>query len=215
MSELDFELARQKMVQCQLLDRNIVDDLVLKSMGTIRREVFVPVQHRHRAYDDEPIPIGCGQTISQPYVVALMAENLDLRESDIVMEIGAGCGYAAAVLAQIVRKVVAIERFQELAETARENFSQLGIRNVEVHCADGSLGWPMEAPYDAILVSAAGPEVPVACMEQLKIGGLLVMPVGDRKEQHLLRVERTTKHNFVTEDLGSVRFVPLIGDQGW
>ncbi len=185
-------------------------------MAAVPRELFIPAGQASAAYLDQPLPIGHGQTISQPYVVALMLEALELEGGERMLEVGAGSGYAAAVAAQIAGQVFAIERIPELAEKARTNLRRAGCTNAEVLCADGSLGWPQEAPFDAILVSAGGPEIPDALKSQLAARGRLVMPAGrDRRAQRLLRIARRETPAFVEEDLGPVSFVPLIGEGGW
>jgi protein-L-isoaspartate(D-aspartate) O-methyltransferase len=178
----------------------------------VPRERFVPPERRGWAYTDEPVPIGEGQTISQPYVVALMLVALRLRPTDRALEVGAGSGYAAALLGRLAATVVAVERLARLAERARATLAELGVANVEVVVGDGSVGWPPRAPYDAVLVSAAGPSVPPELLAQLSPEGRLVMPVGaDSESQHLVRVTPDGR----AEDLGGVRFVPLIGEAGW
>jgi len=180
------------------------------------REAFVPERLAELAYDDTPLPIGEEQTISQPYVVALMAEALELGPADKVLEIGAGSGYAAAVLSRIAREVWAIERHESLAHQARPRMERLGYSNVHILHGDGTLGWPEQAPFDAIAVAAGGPEVPPALLDQLAVGGRLVIPIGpDPRTQSLVRIRRLADGTFAREDLGAVRFVPLIGAQGW
>lgn len=204
------------MVERHLAGRGIDDPRVLEAFRTVPREEFVPQDLVSQAYSDRPLPIGDGQTISQPYIVALTVSALELRGHERVLEIGAGSGYAAAVLGALVSQVFTVERLAPLAEQARERLARLGFRNVHVRCGDGTLGWPEHAPYDAIAVAAGGPEVPRALLEQLAPGGRLVMPVGaDETSQMLLRVTREPDGSFRTEPLGEVRFVPLIGKQGW
>jgi protein-L-isoaspartate(D-aspartate) O-methyltransferase len=212
---LDFKTLRDEMVSRQIAARGVRDERVLEAMGTVPREAFVPERLAELAYDDSPLPIGEEQTISQPYVVALMAEALELRPGEKVLEIGAGSGYAAAVLSRLAREVFTVERHESLAREARERMARLGYSNVQVHQGDGTLGWPERAPYDAIVVAAGGPEVPQALLDQLAEGGRLVIPIGpDVRSQNLVRVRRKDGH-FLREDLGPVRFVPLIGAQGW
>lgn len=195
--------------------RGITDPRVLAAMGEVRREDFVAPHRRAAAYDDRALPIEAGQTISQPYVVALMTEALELTETDRVLEVGTGSGYQAAILRCIVPRVVTIERIASLADSARARLERLGIDGVEVVAGDGTLGWPPGAPYDAIVVTAGGPSVPPALVEQLAPGGRLVMPVGRLGSQELVRVRRRPDGSIVREDLGGVAFVPLVGEQGW
>lgn len=216
MTAIDFSTQRQTMVDTQIRRRGLDAPSVLAAMRAVPREVFVPAYLRDSAYEDGPLPLLLGQTISQPYIVALMVDALALQPGQTVLEIGTGSGYAAAVLAQIAAKVYTVERMVELAQTAVATLSQLGIRNVEVRQADGTLGWPEQAPFDAIVVAAGGPQVPQALKQQLRVGGRLVMPVGaDRHYQDLIRVTRQSECSFTTDHLTSVCFVPLIGEQGW
>jgi len=200
----------------RLQRQGIKDERVLKAIGDVPREAFLPPELREFAYRNSPLPIGQGQTISQPFVVALMAELLELQPTDHVLDIGTGSGYAAAVLAQLADSVYSIERHQSLATTARDRLRELGIENVIVKTGDGTKGWPQHAPFDAIGVAAAGPDVHRSLREQLRPGCRLVLPVGEEQEpQRLLRVRRTGAEDFEEEDLGSVAFVPLIGAEGW
>jgi protein-L-isoaspartate(D-aspartate) O-methyltransferase len=216
MTAIDFEALRDGMVRRQIAARDIRDRRVLEAMRTVPREAFVPERLAEFAYDDTPLPIGEEQTISQPYVVALMVEALELEPDDKVLEIGAGSGYAAAVLCRITREVWAIERHESLALQARARMERLGYSNVHIMHGDGTLGWPEHAPYDAIAVAAGGPEIPQALLDQLAEGGRLVIPIGpDPRTQSLIRVRRRADGTGVREDLGAVRFVPLIGAQGW
>ena len=203
------------MVSDQLRRRDIIDPHVLAAFGNIERERFVPGELDSNAYDDAPLPIGNGQTISQPYVVAMMVQSLHLRGHERVLEIGTGSGYAAAILGSLVREVDTIERIEELAVAAAERLAQLGFTNVHVHCADGTLGWPPGAPYEAIAVAAGAPRPPQSLLDQLTIGGRLVVPHGDPEHQQLVRITRRDHNQFEEEDLGEVRFVPLLGAQGW
>lgn len=196
-------------------DRGITDPLVVAAMGAVPREAFVAPGRRRAAYEERPLPIGEGQTISQPYVVALMTQALELTGTERVLEVGTGSGYQAAVLAAIVPRVVTVERRPALAAQARVTLDQLGVEGVEVHVGDGTRGWPPDAPYDAIVVTAGGPEVPPALVDQLAPGGRLVVPVGGRGAQRLVRVRRAADGSLATEDLGGVAFVPLVGEQGW
>jgi protein-L-isoaspartate(D-aspartate) O-methyltransferase len=212
----DFETLRRLMVEHQLERRGIADPLVLEAMRKVPREAFVPPELADEAYADGPLPIGEGQTISQPYIVALMAEALELRGADRVLEIGAGSGYAAAVLAEIAAELYTVERHARLAEEAAARLTRLGYDNVHVRVGDGSLGWPEHAPFDAIVVAAGAPEVPEALKEQLAVGGRLVIPVGQgRTLQDLLRLRRLSETEYQREELGGVRFVPLVGEGGW
>jgi protein-L-isoaspartate(D-aspartate) O-methyltransferase len=212
----DFDEARRRMVQHQLVARGISDPLVLAAMGKVPRERFVPARQAGLAYRDGPLPIGEGQTISQPYIVALMTQAARLTRSDRVLEIGTGSGYSAAVLAEIVAEVYTVERLAGLAEGARQRLAGLGHANVHVLVGDGTLGWPEHAPYDAIIATAGGPRPPQALLDQLAIGGRLVIPVGpDQYEQTLVRIVRAAADDYRREALEPVAFVPLIGAQGW
>ncbi|HSF41358.1 MAG TPA: protein-L-isoaspartate(D-aspartate) O-methyltransferase, partial [Thermoanaerobaculia bacterium] len=202
----DFETRRQEMVNAQIVRRGVRDRWVLDALRNVPRERFVPERLAEFAYEDTPLPIAEEQTISQPYVVALMAEALELSPRDRVLEIGAGSGYAAAVLGRIAREVWAVERHESLAREAAERLAALGYDNVHVVHGDGTLGWPERAPYDAIGVAAGGPEIPQALLDQLAPGGRLVIPIGpDPRTQSLVRVRRTER-GLVREDLGGVRF---------
>ena len=202
------------MVSGQLEARGIEPE-VLRAFRLVPRENFVPANVREWAYEDRPLPIAEGQTISQPYIVALTLQNLKVSPDSRVLEIGAGSGYAAAVLSRLVRRVVTVERVASLAEGARTKLGALGYNNIRVVLGDGSQGFAEEAPYDAIAVAAAAPSVPEALKRQLKVGGRLVIPVGEEQQQSLLLITRTGEETFVERDLGRVRFVPLIGEQGW
>ena len=209
----DFNTQRDEMVYTQIAARGIRDPAVLEAMRVIPREAFVPESAVPFAYQDEPLAIGEGQTISQPYVVAAMSEAVGPKPGDRALEIGTGSGYAAAVLAQIVYTV---ERLAGLAESARRRLVELGYENVHVRCGDGTLGWPEHAPYDAIIVTAGGPRVPPALLAQLAVGGRLVMPVGSTPHfQRLVRAKRAAEDKYDYERLEEVAFVPLIGEQGW
>jgi protein-L-isoaspartate(D-aspartate) O-methyltransferase len=206
---------RDAMVDTQLVSRGVRDAHVLDAMRTVPREAFVPEPLREFAYEDTPLPIEAGQTISQPYIVAYMIEKASIMSGDRVLEVGAGSGYAAAVLGRIADKVYAIERHEELASLAQERMAALGYDNVEIRTGDGTEGWPEAAPFDAILIAAGSLSVPQPLCRQLVIGGRLVMPVGDADEQRLVRIIRTGERDFDEQDLGAVRFVPLIGAHGW
>jgi len=212
----DYSKLRERMVKRQIAGRGVRSERVLKAMRKVPRERFLPRGQGVFAYDDSPLPIGDGQTISQPYIVAYMAECLALEGGEKVLEIGTGSGYAAAVLAEIAAEVYTIERIEGLATMARTVLDGLGYTNVHVRCGDGTLGWPEEAPYDGIVVSAGGPDVPDTLKHQLKTGGRLVIPIGRSKAyQELIRVTRVAEDDFQTEDLLPVRFVPLVGEEGW
>lgn len=213
---LDFDHARQTMVTRQVAARGVNDERVLAAMRRVPRERFVPGELRELAYDDTALPLTDGQTISQPYIVAVMAEAAEIEPDDRVLEIGAGSGYAAAVLAEMAREVVTIERKPSLARRARRNLSEAGYREVKVITGDGTLGWPEAAPFDAILAAAGGSHIPPAWKDQLAVGGRLVMPVGETsRRQSLRKILRTGLDRFEEEDLGQVVFVPLVGAEGW
>jgi len=215
-SEPSMEQQREQMVAQQIEGRGLRDPAVLAAMRAVPREAFVTDSYRQFAYDDGPLPIAEGQTISQPYVVALMIEMLRLKPQDRVLEIGTGSGYAAAILSRIAAEVHTVERIEQLVDFARQNLSGLAYENVQVHLGDGSLGWPEEAPYDGIVVAAGGPKVPEALKKQLVIGGRLVMPVGsEQRAQRLVRLMRVEENEYDQENLSHVRFVPLIGRQAW
>jgi protein-L-isoaspartate(D-aspartate) O-methyltransferase len=215
-NKIDFAALRDGMVDRQVAGRGVRSHLVLDAMRTVPREAFLPEPLREFAYEDAPLPIAEEQTISQPYIVALMTEALALKGGEDVLEIGTGSGYAAAVLSRIARNVYTVERIGQLADKAAATLAKLGYANVHVLHADGTRGWPDHAPYDAIVVAAGGPEVPESLKAQLKIGGRLVIPVGiDQRVQELLRVIRVSEHQYKTEDIADVRFVPLVGEEGW
>lgn len=215
MSAINFNRQREQLVDQELRLLGIKDEAVLHAMRTVPREAFVSEELREFAYRNAPLPIGLGQTISQPLIVALMAEALELSPLDRVLEIGTGAGYAAAVLSRIAKKIVTIERHRELAETADVRLKHLGYDNIRVICADGTQGCLEEAPFDAISVAAGGPSIPPALLEQLHIGGRLVIPVGEKESQRLVCAIRRGNEQFEYEELGAVRFVPLIGEAGW
>lgn len=209
------EKQRDAMVAHQIVARGIEDPAVLAAMRAVPREAFVPEGLREFAYEDSPLPIEAGQTISQPYIVALMIEAAGIGADDRVLEIGVGSGYAAAIASRIARRVHAIDRHAELADLARARMARLGYDNVVIRAGDGTRGWPENAPFDVILVAAGGPEIPRPLCRQLAIGGRLVIPVGDADQQRLVRVVRTSDDDYEDEDLGRVQFVPLIGAHGW
>jgi len=209
---MDFEAARARLVEH--LSTEIRDERVLAAMAHIPRERFVPPGSQHLAYEDMPLPIGLEQTISQPFIVALMTEALELTGKEKVLEVGTGSGYQAAILAELARLVITTERLPALAEVARNVISNLGYTNIEVHVAEGTLGWQGEAPYDAIIVTAGAPRVPVDILTQLAIGGRLVIPVGSRYVQELYKITKHRKKNIV-QNLGGCRFVSLIGEDAW
>jgi protein-L-isoaspartate(D-aspartate) O-methyltransferase len=211
---LDLSRARARMVDVHIARRGVRDRYVLEAMRQVPRERFVAQGLEERAYEDSPLPIGEQQTVSQPFVVALMIEAAKLKPGDCLLEIGTGSGYAAAVASRIAGKVFTIERYGSLADQARQRLAELGYSNIEVRTGDGTLGWTEAAPFDAILVAAAAPEVPQSLKDQLVIGGRLVIPVGDAGQQQvLLKVTRTGERAFEEDDLGPVMFVPLIGER--
>lgn len=208
------EAARRRMVEEQIVTRGIESPLVLDAFRAVPRERFVDEWLQERAYDDTPLPIGEGQTISQPFVVALMIEAAGVRPGQRVLEVGAGSGYAAAVISRIADSVYAVERHSALGLAASERLAALGYDNVELRIGDGTAGWKEAAPFDAIIVSAGGEAVPAALTEQLAPGGVLVIPVGpQRGGQRLLRLTREASDGYATEDLGGVAFVPLVGGE--
>lgn len=212
----DYSRLRERMVKRQIAGRGVRSEKVLDAMRKVPRERFLPQGQGVWAYDDAPLPIGDGQTISQPYVVAYMTEALALEGGEKVLEIGTGSGYAAAILAEIAADVYTIERIEGLAAMASAVLDDLGYDNVHVRQGDGTLGWPEEAPFDGIVVTAGGPDAPETLKQQLKIGGHLVIPVGRSTwYQELVRISRVSETEFETEDLIPVRFVPLIGEEGW
>ena len=213
---MDFATARAEMVRHQIARRGIADVHVLAAMAAVPREAFVPAARIEAAYDDGPLSIEAGQTISQPYIVALMIEAAGVAPGGHVLEIGAGSGYAAAVMGRIAARVIAIERHAELAGLAAGRMQRLGYDNVRIVQGDGSSGCPEKAPFDAILAAASGSHVPQVLLNQLRVGGRLVMPVGAPHEvQRLVRVVREGAEIFAREELCAVRFVPLVGAEGW
>jgi protein-L-isoaspartate(D-aspartate) O-methyltransferase len=213
---IDFAAERELMVQRQIADRGIRGSRLLDAFRAVPREAFVPEKVRDFAYDDGPLPIEAEQTISQPYIVAAMIDAAEVSPGDRVLEIGAGSGYAAAVMSRIAAEVIAVERHHELAELARARLARFGFDNVRIVEGDGSEGLPDEAPFHAILCAASGSHVPPPLLAQLCVGGILVMPVGEPNAvQNLVKVARRGHEDFEEQDLGPVRFVPLIGAQGW
>jgi protein-L-isoaspartate(D-aspartate) O-methyltransferase len=210
----DYERARLKMVDEQLVARGIKDPRVLSAMGRVPRHLFIEEALRDRAYGDHALPIGEHQTISQPYMVALMSESLALKGSERVLEIGTGSGYQTAVLAELAARVCSVERIAGLADRARRLLASLGYRNVTIKMFDGTYGWKEQSPFDAVLVTAGSPEVPAPLIEQLKEGGRMIIPVGDRTTQILKKVNKTSSGIEVSSITGCV-FVPLIGGHGW
>jgi protein-L-isoaspartate(D-aspartate) O-methyltransferase len=196
------------------LRQEITDKRVIDAMEHVPRELFVPPTSRHLAYEDIPLPIEMGQTISQPFIVALMTEALELRGTERVLEVGTGSGYQAAILAELAYWVISVERHPALVQAARQILNRLGYKNIEVHLADKNLGWRAAAPYDGIIVTAGAPRVPQELLDQLAEGGRLVIPVGSRYEQQLLKVTRQDGRTS-TQDLGGCRFVPLIAKEAW
>lgn len=216
MSDPLFHQQREHLIDVQLRGSGVRDERVLQAMRSVPREEFVEENLRDLAYRNAPLSIGCNQTISQPLIVAIMTEALELSPDARVLEIGTGSGYQAAILSQLAAEVFTIERHPQLAETARTLLAGLGYDNVRVREGDGTRGWLEEAPFDGIVVTAAGPSVPESLKNQLKVGGRLVIPVGqETSDQSLLRVIRRSQDEFEEENLGGVRFVPLIGEEGW
>ncbi len=211
---INFLKARERMVETQLISRGISNSRVLEAMRKVPRHLFVEEALKEQAYSDYPLPIGEKQTSSQPYVVALMSEALELKGDEKILEIGTGSGYQAAILAELADRVFSIERFPALAYRANQILQKLGYQNVIIRVADGSLGWPDEAPFDGIMATAGTPKIPQPLIDQLGVGGRLVLPVGDRLSQELVLVERSLEGNKKT-NLGGVRFVDLIGKWGW
>lgn len=209
---IDYQAVRAELIEH--LGHEIKDKRVLEAMSRIPREKFVPPDFRHQAYEDRPLPIGEEQTISQPYIIALMTQALELTGKEKVLELGTGSGYQTAILAELAKRVISVERVPFLAESARKLLDSLGYNNVEVHLAGDTLGWPPEAPYDAIMVTAGAPSVPEDLLNQLAIGGLMVIPVGTRYMQELCKITRRQEGNII-RNLGGCRFVSLIGKNAW
>jgi len=208
-----FAEERRLMVESQIRKRGVADERVLLAMATVPRHEFAPASRLHQAYADEPLPIGYGQTISQPYIVAAMVASLELTGSENVLEIGTGCGYQAAVVSLLAREVHTVEYLPELAQSSAERLRRLGYRNVHVHCADGTLGLTDFGPYGAILIAAAAPSVPEPLFEQLAEGGRLIAPVGEADNQEL-QLLRKRGSQLVVKQCGPCRFVPLMGKYG-
>ncbi len=214
MSNFPFAIHRQRMVDEQLIPRGIDSPLILQAMAAVPRHLFVEDAMQARAYGDHPLPIGSGQTISQPYIVALMTQALELNGSERILEIGTGSGYQAAVLAQICERVYTIERIDSLLGKARKTFDSLHYYNIVSRIDDGTTGWPDEAPFDAMLVTAGGPGIPEPLVKQLAVGGRMVIPVGDQEVQDLQLVKKE-EDGISTQNIEQVRFVNLIGTHGW
>ncbi len=212
---MDCAKARHRMVDIQIARRGVSDPAVLEAMRTVPRDAFIAAGCEQFAYEDSALPIAEGQTISQPYIVAAMLAAAALKQTDTVLEIGAGSGYAAAAMSRIAARVFAVERIAALTDAARERLAALGYNNIELKTGDGSAGWAEQAPFDAILVSAGCPKIPEVLKTQLSIGGRLVIPVGPADRQRLVRLTRTAETVFAQADLETVRFIKLIGTGGW
>lgn len=212
---MDYSVARRRMVAQQLVPREIVDQRVLDAMLKVPRHLFVEPGLQSHAYSDTSLPIGEKQTISQPYMVAAMSEALVLQGQERVLEIGTGSGYQTAILSVLAKRIYSIERISILAGRARKVLDQLQMSNINIKIGDGTLGWIDQAPFDGILVAAGAPDIPGEYLDQLEVGGRLVLPVGDRQQQILMRVTRLADGGFRHEQLMGCRFVPLIGAQGW
>lgn len=210
-----FEIARGRMVEQLRTQYKIADQRVLSAMNVVPRHMFVPSALQSQAYKDNALPLSVGQTISQPFIVARMTELLELTERQRVLEIGSGSGYQTAVLASLVRKVFAVERIASIATAAKERLISMGYRNISYRIGDGTVGWQIYSPFDAILVAAGGPEIPEPLVDQLEIGGRMVIPIGsEQKSQMLVRITKT-EQGYTTENCGPCAFVPLIGEHGW
>jgi protein-L-isoaspartate(D-aspartate) O-methyltransferase len=208
----NLKAARERLIEG--LRREISDERVLGVMAKIPREAFLSLSNRHLAYEDRPLPIGEGQTISQPFIIALMTQALELVGTEKVLELGTGSGYQAAILAELAQQVITIERFPSLARNAKRTLARLGYTNIQVHLAEKTLGWRAEAPYNAIMITAAAPKIPQELINQLTVGGRMVIPVGSRWEQDLLYVLKQ-KQGFTVKNLTPCRFVPLVGEEAW
>jgi len=212
----NFAAERDAMIERQIASRGIREPTILEAFRAVPREEFLSKDYADLAYGDHPLPIEAGQTISQPYIVALMIQAADMKAGDNVLEVGAGSGYAAAIMSRIAGHVTAIERQPDLVRVAQERMQRLGFDNVRIVEGDGTRGWEPEAPYDSILAAASGSHVPPAWVKQLADRGRIVMPVGEPNwVQKLIKVTKGPAGNLITEDLGGVRFVPLIGEEGW
>ena len=209
---MDMETARLRLMH--QLSHEIRDKKVLDAMSHVPRELFVPPSSQHAAYENIPLPIEMGQTISQPFIVALMTEAMEITDKDKVLEVGTGSGYQTAILCELASRVVTVERHQRLLDRAKDVLTMLGYTNVEFHPTEKTLGWPQGAPYDAIIVTAGAPKVPQVLLDQLAVDGRLVIPVGSRFEQDLMQVIKR-KEGLVSTNLGACRFVPLIGEGAW
>jgi protein-L-isoaspartate(D-aspartate) O-methyltransferase len=212
---MDYSVARRRMVEGQISARGIVDQRVLEVMLSIPRHLFVETGLQSHAYSDAALPIGEKQTISQPYTVAAMTAALELQGHERILEIGTGSGYQTAVLSKLVKRVYSVERIAVLASRARKILDHLQLCNINIKISDGSVGWADQSPFDGILVTAGSPDVPTRFLDQLEIGGKLVLPVGDQEQQILTRITRQQDGRFQREQLMGCRFVPLIGEQGW
>ena len=209
---MDFKAARVALIQH--LRTEIRDERVLAAMARVPREHFVPEDEKNLAYEDRPLPIGYEQTISQPFIIAMMTSALELGGKEKVLEVGTGSGYQSAILAEMARLVITVERLPALAETARRLLEKLGYDNIKVRLAEPTLGWQLEAPYDAIMVTAGAPQIPDILLEQLKTGGRMVIPVGSRYDQELVKIKKYKNRNII-QNLGGCRFVSLIGEDAW
>ncbi|MCK5825963.1 MAG: protein-L-isoaspartate(D-aspartate) O-methyltransferase [Desulfuromusa sp.] len=212
---MDYTIARRRMVEQQIVARGVSDQRVIEAMSAVPRHLFVEAGLQSHAYGDAALPIGEKQTISQPYMVAVMTAALELQGSERILEIGTGSGYQTAILSKLVKRVYSIERIAVLAGRARKILDQLQLSNVNIKIGDGTVGWENQAPFSGILVAAGSPDVPQKYLDQLDIGGRLVLPVGDQKQQILVRITRKGKDHFEQEQMMGCRFVPLIGEQGW
>ncbi len=212
---MDYSIARRRMVEQQIIARGIVDQRVIEAMLKIPRHLFVEAGLQSHAYSDVSLPIGEKQTISQPYMVAAMTAALELKGHERILEIGTGSGYQTAILSQLVKRVYSIERIAVLVGRARKILDYLQLSNINIKIGDGTVGWKDQAPFDGVLVAAGSPDIPTKYLEQLEMGGKLVLPVGDRDQQILMRITHQEDGSFKREQLMGCRFVPLIGEQGW